>query len=239
VHFLMDSEFAHVVDPHSNITFVDVLDLRRDIADRTQLFPQLKSVHRRHFPDYEYVVDQWASILDESVSSEHIIKHAWLAFVGNEPCGQFIIDVNLTRESILIHFVAMDKEVRRTLPRYWLRDLLEAIVEYCQVEAQQHSVQLEAAMAESYPEYLWKWAELGYTDPPVGYQEPVHGAQWRDHGEPEFFPLTAFVRMLDSGSGRADSEKITSVVRAFLLDAYDLPEENPVVSKILDRCSSL
>ena len=54
-----------------------------------------------------------------------------------------------------------------------------------------------------------------------------------------FFPLTAFVRMLDSGSGRADSEKITSVVRAFLLDAYDLPEENPVVSKILDRCSSL
>jgi len=233
------------IDPTWQIELVDLFDPVHSRAERESLFAQVSQVHSKHFESYGFVLDQWRVLLEGSGFPDQVIKHVWVAFRDGQACGEFVIDINLNRETILVHFVAMDKEVRRSLPELWLKELIGLLVNFSQEEARVRGVELRAVMAESYDEYIWKWDQLGHIALPIGYQEPAFGAQWREHGsEPDFHDITATVLVLTDSKEEdyeweqlrpIKAQRATNAVRAFLLDAYDLPPENRVVARILEQ----
>ena len=233
------------IDPTWQIELVNLFDPVHSRAERESLFAQVSPVHSRFFESYGFVLDQWRLLLEGSEFPAQVIKYVWVAFRDGQACGEFVIDINLNRETILVHFVAMDKEVRRSLPDLWLKELIELLVSFSVEEARVRGVELRAVMAESYDEYIWKWDQLGHTALPIGYQEPAFGAQWREHGsEPDFHDITATVRVLTDATEEdyeweqlrpIKAQRATNAVKAFLLDAYDLPPENRVVTQILER----
>ena len=233
------------IDPTWQIELVDLFDPVHSRAERESLFAQVSQVHSKHFESYGFVLDQWRVLLEGSGFPDQVIKHVWVAFRDGQACGEFVIDINLNRETILVHFVAMDKEVRRSLPELWLKELIGLLVNFSQEEARVRGVELRAVMAESYDEYIWKWDQLGHIALPIGYQEPAFGAQWREHGsEPDFHDITATVLVLTDSKEEdyeweqlrpIKAQRATNAVRAFLLDAYGLPPENRVVARILEQ----
>jgi hypothetical protein len=223
----------------SQLSFIDVLGANHDQSTRDLSLAQLAEIHLKYFPDHAHVVDEWTAHLTDSNAATGVIRHAWLVVAEHQPVGEFVIHVNVSRGSIVIHFVALDAEQRLKLPRTWLQETLDSIIAYCQLEAGLAGVDLLVAICESDDAHLARWESLGFQGLAVDYQEPRHGSHWADFGEPTFFPMTPCVRFLGTGSTQTQLAAAHNGVQSFLIDHYGLTESEPTVIRTRELLESL
>jgi len=225
---------SFLVEAVPELRFVDVLRSEASPDARAAQLEALGAVHVRHFPDRMYSFGEWVAILSEPRVQAPILHYAWLVLHDGVPVGEFVMDSNVLRETVLIHYVALDKEIRRSLSSDWLARALTSLIEIMETEVQESGAALAIAIAESDEEHSWHWEKMGWIRLDVNYREPKFGMHWSDFGQPSFIPLAAFVHFLKPGSEEARRSAAVQSLKAFLLDNYALNDDEPTV---LETCA--
>lgn len=215
-----------------------VVDVVRRRTPRRQL-QDLQAVHLRHFPDYPHVVDELARGWSDADPDPSLVVHQWLLLQQGRPVGEFVFHTNVTRHTVVRQHLAVDADARAALPVGWLASLTDAVQSVGQVDAAAAGGVLWSLMSEVGPHHVAGWRRLGYVPLDIGYAEPVHGRGWADHGPPTFHHLTPVLHLTATGAALPLGAVAGEAVRAFLLDHYRLPEDEPTVAGILARAAAL
>lgn len=218
------------------VRVIDVADPRLDPDVRAHRLDQIKAVHKAYFADYQHVFGEWDEGLANGWGDDTLV-HLWLFLDGEEPVGEVIQHTNLRRAVVLVHFVCLDADVRARMPRDWLQGMSDGFMLCGQHDADAAGVTFLAALGEVPPEHVHKWERTGFHGLDVGYLEPHDGKHWKLRGEPEFFPMTIVVRFTQAGSQHDVSQVIQDGLRGYLLDYYELPDDQPEVVSVLDAAA--
>lgn len=193
----------------------------------------------RHFPEHAHVAGELRQANDGQWPDDLVVIHAWLLELGGEPVGFTVFHTSLRRRVVLQHFVGMDAEAGRGLPLRWVQHLADAVFAVGQRDCEEHGMRLLASLGENHPEHARTWERFGYRTLDIDYREPLHGRQWPQHGERQFFPMTPQIRLTDAGREQPFADVVSAGVSAFLLDHYQLPPDEPTVVHTLALCAAL
>lgn len=193
----------------------------------------------RFFPEHAHVAGELAEAWEGAWPDRDVVIHAWLLELDGVPVGFTVFHTSLRRRVILQHFVGMEPEARPQLPMRWVRDLADAVLAVGIRDCADHGTELLATIGENHPEHARAWERFGYLTLDIDYREPVHGRHWREHGPLRFFPMTPQIRLTDAGRSAPFSAVVDQGVRAFLIDHYLLPEDEPTVAHTLRRIAAL
>ena len=233
------NEGSFVLEGVPELRFVDVLRVDASREARAAQLSGISAVHLRHFSDRSHVIKEWEAELAMRTQPSLICRHAWLVLHDDVPVGEFVMDSNIVRETVLIHYVALDKTVRRALRSDWLAKALTSLIMIMETEALESGATLAVAIAESDVEHSWHWEKMEWTRLDVNYREPDFGMHWSDFGSPSFFSRTPYVRFLNLGSDEVKRSVAVQALKAFLLDHYALNEDEPTVLETLTLAQSI
>lgn len=219
----------------SGLTVEDALDG----SGPEDLLHQLQAELLRFFPEHAHVADEFREIWSGGWPDPEIIPHGWVLELEGEPVGFTVFHTSLRRRVVLQHFVGIDREAGWRLPLRWVQYLADAVFETGAHDCQRHGTTLLAALGENHPEHARTWERYGYRTLDIEYREPNHGQHWRDFGPPTFFPMTPQIRLTDEGASLPYAQVVDAAVRAFLLDHYLLPEDEPTVARTLSLIAAL
>lgn len=196
---------------------------------------QFKIIFLHCFPDYEFFVPEIDEAFKGPERNGDRIFHQLIAYVGAEPAGIVILHTNLQRSVNLIHFIGVLERFRGPVPG--ASSLVRRILEFANQQAVQASLRHGfdthyGFVCESYAQSVETWERLGYTTLSTDYAEPNYGRGWALHGEPEFLSRILMGKIsLTSTSSTAELRQ--AGIKAFLLDHYLLPRDNPQVVELL------
>lgn len=193
----------------------------------------------RFFPEHAHVAGELTQAWEGAWPDPEVIIHAWLLERDDDAVGFTIFHTSLRRQVVLQHFVGMDPDAGRDLPLRWVKHLADAVFATGIRDCADAGTVLLAAIGENHPEHARAWERFGYRTLDVDYREPDHGRHWREDGQPTFFPMTPQIRVTDAGSTLPFADVAAAGVRAFLIDHYLLPEDEPTVVHTLARCAAL
>lgn len=168
-----------------------------------------------------------------------IIEHQWLLHYRGRPCGEFVFRVNLRRGIVCRLFLGLLPDARSQVGAEWITAVLGQCERVASAESGRAGRPLLAMMSEVQPRHVRGWRRLGHVVPDIGYREPLHGSRWRDFGDLRYQPMAANFLILDAGSSVDMAQIATAGVKAFLLDYYDVPHDDPVLQEILRSCDRL
>lgn len=217
------------------LTIVDAARPGLGAAERAGLVADFRALHRSHFPDFGHVVGEVDAFLAGEWDDPQVVPHLWLLREGEVSIGYVLPYTNTRRGVVLVHFVAVAAQYRAGLPHGWLQHLADAWEAMGSVDCAQAGTALIGLAGEVPKAAVGMWRPCGFEPVPVAYWEVRHGSHWRDHGEPEFFPMTLVVRVAAGGVPLSRAQVEDAAVRAFSVDHYLLPAEHPVVAGMLRR----
>lgn len=207
--------------------------------ERTELFDVFSAWHRRFFPDHLYVIDDMREALDGRWPDPLVVVHLWVFRYRGRTHGFSITHTNLRRAIGMVHFVAFDQAYRHSLPRGWRVDLHHAWQHTGQIDCAEAGGELLGFMGEVSDRQVRTWLPSGYRPIGVDYFEPKHGRHWADYGPPEYFPMNPILALTEMGRRANYADVAGAALRAFLLDAYELPEDEPPVAATLAQAAQL
>ena len=193
----------------------------------------------RYFPEHAHVAGELTQAWEGRWPDDQVVIHAWLLELDGSPVGFTIFHTSLRRQIVLQHFVGMDPEAGRAMPLRWVQHLADAVFAVGVRDCDEHGTVLLGALGENHPEHARTWERFGYVTLDIDYREPDHGRHWLEHGERSFFPMTPQIRLTEAGAAQPFSDVVDAGVRAFLLDHYLLPEDEPTVQHTLARVAAL
>lgn len=206
---------------------------------RAELFEEFIRWHRRHFPDHAYVIDDMRDAIAGRWPDPQVIVHLWIFRHAGRTHGFSITHTNLRRAVGMVHFVAFDEAYRHSLPRGWLVDLHHAWQHTGQIDCADAGIDLLGVMGEVSDRQVRTWLPSGYRPIGVDYREPQYGRHWAEYGPPKYFPMNPILALTEMGRRSDYSAVAGAALRAFLLDAYQLPEDEPVVAATLAQAAQL
>jgi hypothetical protein len=220
------------------LRMIDLVHDPLDDEERSLRLRQLADIHLRYFAGHEHVIGEIAEAFTRWPDDE-VVVHPWLLLVDDVPVGEYICHANLRRGIVLMHFLAMDHDARRTLPDDWRPRATEAARAVATRDAAARGRELVGMMAEIPPEQYWLWEPMGFHAADIGYLEPRHGRHWPEYDDGIFMPMQAIVRRIDAGEALPLSAVATAGLEAFLIDHYRLPRDHPVVATVMSRAALL
>jgi hypothetical protein len=161
-----------------------------------------------------------------------VAVHNWLALRDDAPVGEFIVHTSTRRGISMFHFFAVDSDVRSTFPRGWLSHLTDALLAMGQADCAARGRHLLGCMCEVPDDHVRKWTRQGFRHLPVAYGEPAGGRYFTT--PVDYIHQCAVVRTMPRAAGLPPAMVSGQAVRAFLLDYYGLPAEEPRVRRMLD-----
>ena len=215
--------------------YIDVLP-----GTSPQALSQLIAIHLEHFGDlYSESAQDFEAVWSGQPRAANIIEHQWLLMLDGVPCGQLIFAVNLPRRMVTKHFTSILSPFRPHMPDQWIPAVTEAISEFCMAQASAHGVELLGMMSEITSKHVAGWRKYGLYHPDIGYHEPLHGGYWREFGEPQLLPILANIKVFPAGREAGLAAVAEAGTLAFLIDTYHLPDDNPTLQAIIDKCRAL
>jgi hypothetical protein len=221
----------------------------------------LQELHSRFFPEYPHVLPEIAQNANGPGPYPGVVVHQWLLQRDAQPVGLYLFDTNTRRGIVLRHFVALSAAGATGLSPLWLGPVAAKIA---QIGAADCEAQLGAAAdgsrgcpprtpgtpaaghllggASEIPRRLFPlWRRLGFCQlDQIGYAEPHHGMHWAQFDrEPRFHDITLNLAPSPIGQQLALRDVADAAARAFLLDHYRLPVDNPRVVAILAAIAAL
>jgi len=224
---MRDPGLAHL----SGATGLHIVELIADESTDDHL-SQLSKVHNTYFDSYTNVVSEIAQFRIER-SESLVTRHVWLVLDGDTAVGEIIFHTSHQFKIGVMHFVAMQENVRQRLNLGWFNSLIEAVELSAQFDLHRDGLELSALIAEIPYEDLSRWERVGFRYVDVGYLEPHHGRSWKLHGEPTFFSMSPVVRIGPKAAPHSFGAIAISALSAFLIEHYDLDPEHPEVARIL------
>lgn len=201
---------------------------------------ELTAIHLQHFGDaYGEATLDFRKAWEGTSPDPKIIEHQWLLHLDGVPCGELVFSINLSRRMVDRHFTSVRKEFRPQMPEGWIPLATKALADLCLSEAGGAGVDLLGMMSEIAPKHVAGWRGLGLFQPDIDYLEPVHGNYWRQFGDLEFTPMVANILPFPAGREAGLAVIAEAGVRSFLLDYYDVPDDNETFGQIVDRCRDL
>lgn len=201
---------------------------------------ELTAIHLQHFGDaYGEATLDFRKAWEGASPDPKIIEHQWLLHLDGVPCGELVFSINLARRMVDRHFTSVRKEFRPQMPEGWIPCATQAVVDLCLSEAGSAGVDLLGMMSEIAPKHVAGWRRLGLFQPDIDYLEPIHGNYWRQFGDLEFTPMVANILPFPAGREAGIAVIAEAGVRSFLLDYYDVPEDNKIFGQIVERCRDL
>ena len=217
------------------LAYIDVLP-----GSTLAALEELSAIHLQHFGDaYGEATLDFRNAWEGASSDPKIIEHQWLLHLDGVPCGELVFSVNLSRRMVDRHFTSVRKEFRPQMPEDWIPFTTQAVAGWCLSEAGSAGVDLLGMMSEIAPKHVAGWRRLGLFQPDIGYMEPVHGNYWRQFGDLEFTPMVANILPFPAGREAGLAVIAEAGVRSFLLDYYDVPDDNKTFGQIVDHCRDL
>jgi len=199
---------------------------------------QLNEVHNTFFGSYTNVVSEIEQFRSERNESS-VTRHAWLVLNGDIAVGEIIFHTSHQFKIGVMHFVAMQEQVRTRLNLGWFNTLIEAVELSAQFDLQRGGLELSALIAEIPYEDLSRWERVGFQYVDVDYLEPHHGRSWKLHGEPTFFSMSPVVRICPKAAPNSFGSIAFAALSAFLVEHYDLDPKHPEVARILNAATLL
>jgi len=230
---MQDPGLAHL----SRATGLHIVELISHDSTDSHLL-QLSEVHNTFFDSYTNVVseiEQFRNELDKS----SVTRHVWLVLDGDTAVGEIIFHTSLQFKIGVMHFVAIQEQVRTRLNLGWFNTLIEAVELSAQFDLQRGGLELSALIAEIPYEDLSRWERVGFQYVDVDYLEPHHGRSWRLHGEPTFFSMSPVVKIGAKAAPSSFADIAISALSAFLVEHYDLDPKHPEVARILNAATLL
>jgi len=221
----------------SGATGLHIIDLISDEAT-TEHVLQLREIHNAFFESYTNVVSETEQFRNER-SESSVTRHVWLILDTDVAVGEIIFHTSHQFKIGVMHFVAMQEDVRKRLKLGWFNTLIEAVVLSAQFDLQKGNAELSALIAEIPFGDLSRWERVGFQYLDVGYLEPYHGRSWRLHGEPEFFAMSPVVKITPAATTIPFRDIAVSSLSAFLIEHYDLDPQHPEVARILNAATLL
>lgn len=215
--------------------YVDVI--RGSSAESLRL---LQEIHLENFGgSYAEATGDFTRTWNGEDTPAGLIEHQWLLVLEGKPVGQFVFEVNLNRKMVNRHFLSVRGGDRTLMPSHWMTSVMETASNVCKADAASHGIELLGMMSEIKPRHERGWRKLGHFAPNIGYQEPLHGNYWAEFGPLEFIPMVANILPYDAGRNIGLGQIAEAGVRAFLQDYYHVPEDDPILLEIVDRCRNL
>lgn len=217
------------------LAYIDVLP-----GSSPDALEELSAIHLQHFGDaYGEATLDFRRAWEGSSSNPNLIEHQWLLHLDEAPCGELVFSINLSRKMVDRHFTSVRKEFRPHMPKDWIPTATQAVADLCLSEAKSAGVDLLGMMSEITPKHAAGWRKLGLFQPDIGYFEPIHGNYWKEFGDLEFTPMVANILPFPAGREEGLAVIAEAGVRSFLLDYYNVPEDDKTFSEIVDRCRDL
>lgn len=217
------------------LAYIDVLP-----GSSLAALEELSAIHLQHFGDaYGEATLDFRKAWEGAYSNPKIIEHQWLLHLDGVPCGELVFSINLSRRMVDRHFTSVRKEFRPQMPEGWIPCATQAVADLCLSEAGSAGVDLLGMMSEIAPKHVAGWRRLGLFQPNIDYLEPVHGNYWQQFGDLEFTPMVANILPFPAGREAGIAVIAEAGVRSFLLDYYDVPENNKILGQIVERCRDL
>lgn len=218
---------------------LDVTSTAMPDQQRADLFEEFCRWHEEYFPNHLYVIDDMREALAGRWPDPSVVVHLWIFRHRGRIHGYNITHTNLRRAIGMVHFVAFDEAYRHSLPRGWLVDLSRAWQHTAAIDCAEVGVDLLGLMGEVSDRQVRTWLPSGYRPIGVDYFEPKYGRHWAEHGPPQFFPMNPILALTEMGRRVDYADVASAALRAFLLDAYALPEDNPQVATTLAQAAQL
>lgn len=217
------------------LAYIDVLP-----GSSLAALEELAAIHLLHFGDaYGEATLDFRKAWEGASSDPKIIEHQWLLHLDGVPCGELVFSINLSRRMVDRHFTSVRKEFRPQMPDGWIPLATKAVADLCLTEAVSVGVDLLGMMSEIAPKHVAGWRRLGLFQPDIDYLEPVHGNYWRQFGDLEFTPMVANILPFPAGREAGLAVIAEAGVRSFLLDYYDVPDDDKTFGQIVERCRNL
>jgi len=213
------------------IEFIDV----ETTDEFDKYIEQLKDVHLNFFPEYHHVIDEICEHRGAPRSWQ--VRHSWLLLHNDQPVGEYIFQTCLQRKLCVLHYLALAKNFRNSLPVGWYIHLLDAVILQSQIDLEEVNEELLAVVAEVADAFFAK--RDGFHLLEVDYQEPYYGMHWPQFGPVNFFDKLLVAKLTEAGKKVPYGELMVSAVKAFLVDHYRIEEEHPVVASIIANASNL
>lgn len=191
------------------------------------------------FPEQPHVVGELESTWHESWPDDQVIVHAWLLRVGGKPAGLTVFHTNLRRQVITQHYLGLEPEAGKLLPLRWVLHLVNAIRDVGARDCEAAGTILLGQIGENQVAHARAWERFGYLTLDVDYLEPDHGRSWPENGGPNYHPMTLQLRLTDAGRDLPLGEVVQRGLRAYLLDHYCVPENEPTVQNSLNKAAAL
>ena len=225
----------HVHLGDGGLTYVDVLP-----GSSLDSLEELIAIHLQYFGDsYGEATLDFRKAWEGASPNPAFIEHQWLLHLDGVPCGELVFTINLARRMVDRHFTSVRKELRPQMPDGWIACATQAVTDLCLAEAGRAGVDLLGMMSEILPKHVAGWRRLGLFQPDIGYREPVHGNYWKQFGELQFTPMVANILAFPAGRKEGLGVIAEAGVRSFLLDYYDVPQDNETLGRIVEACRDL
>jgi hypothetical protein len=216
------------------LAYIDVLP-----GSPLDALEELAAIHLQHFGDsYGEATNDFRRAWEGELNPE-IIEHQWLLHLDGVACGELVFSINLSRRMVDRHFTSVRKEFRPQMPDGWIPLATQAVTDLCLTEAGSAGVDLLGMMSEIAPKHVAGWRRLGLFQPDIEYREPLHGNYWKQFGELRFIPMVANILPFPAGRDAGLGVIAEAGVRSFLLDYYDVPEDDVTLAQIVERCRDL
>jgi hypothetical protein len=137
------------------------------------------------------------------------------------------------------HFTSINVDSRPRMPQGWIPAATQAVADLCDIEAKSKGVELLGMMSEILPRHRAGWRKLGLFAPDINYSMPLHQTYWRDFLPLEFVPMVANILPFAAGKEAGLGVITEAGVKSFLLDYYKVPEDDPTLLAIVERCRNL